>query len=290
MTDESPFALPGKDVALLLERLRALGTLAPETPETQQRIYYDTFDWRLFAAGLVLWRQGQGRGARLVLASRINEDTELSAPMPKMVRFARGLQNQALRRRLQPVLEMRALMPVAEVTIQRRGYRLLNDDGKTVVRVAVDYPVVHTDQDALVSLAARFHLFGVRGYEDTLVEARSGLGDESFEAAPGADLLVEALRSIGREAGGYSSKLDIPLDPEMPADAATRRILDHLMSTLTANIEGTKADLDSEFLHDLRVAVRRTRSALSQVKQVFDAAFTQKYADEFRWVGEITGP
>ena len=35
-----------------------------------------------------------------------------------------------------------------------------------------------------------------------------------------------------------------------------------LFATMAANLEGTRADIDSEFLHDFRVAVRRTRSVL----------------------------
>ena len=47
------------------------------------------------------------------------------------------------------------------------------------------------------------------------------------------------------------------------------------LDTLEANVEGTRADLDSEFLHDLRVATRRTRSALSQIKAVLPAEITE---------------
>ena len=44
------------------------------------------------------------------------------------------------------------------------------------------------------------------------------------------------------------------------------------LQTLRINEDGVRKDLDSEFLHDFRVAVRRTRSALSQIKGVFPAA------------------
>jgi CHAD domain-containing protein len=38
------------------------------------------------------------------------------------------------------------------------------------------------------------------------------------------------------------------------------------------------------------VAVRRTRSALSQIKQVFEPEVVEKYREEFGWLGQITGP
>jgi CHAD domain-containing protein len=59
---------------------------------------------------------------------------------------------------------------------------------------------------------------------------------------------------------------------------------------MQANEDGTRRDLDSEFLHDFRVAVRRTRSCLGQVKGVFDPAATDCFRKEFAWLGRVTGP
>ena len=58
----------------------------------------------------------------------------------------------------------------------------------------------------------------------------------------------------------------------LPARDAARALLLHLLGTLEANLPGVRADLDPEFLHDLRVAVRRTRSALGQIKGVLPPA------------------
>jgi CHAD domain-containing protein len=55
-------------------------------------------------------------------------------------------------------------------------------------------------------------------------------------------------------------------------------------------VPGVRADLDPEFLHDLRVAVRRTRSALGQIKGVLPPATTARFAREFAWLQELTGP
>ncbi|MGB5427663.1 MAG: CHAD domain-containing protein, partial [Gammaproteobacteria bacterium] len=44
------------------------------------------------------------------------------------------------------------------------------------------------------------------------------------------------------------------------------------------------------FLHDFRVAIRRTRSALSQIKAVFPKQIVARYKTEFAWLGQITTP
>ena len=59
---------------------------------------------------------------------------------------------------------------------------------------------------------------------------------------------------------------------------------------MQANEAGLREDLDPEFLHDFRVAVRRTRSCLGQVGDVFDEAATRRFAGEFAWLGQLTGP
>ena len=59
---------------------------------------------------------------------------------------------------------------------------------------------------------------------------------------------------------GVPSKLGFAMAPGDRADAAAATVLAHLLSTIEQNLPGTLADVDTEFLHDLRVAVRRTRS------------------------------
>jgi CHAD domain-containing protein len=58
---------------------------------------------------------------------------------------------------------------------------------------------------------------------------------------------------------------------------------------MEVNEAGTIANLDTEFLHDFRVAVRRTRSALGQMKTVFPPATLARYREKFAWLGSITG-
>ena len=53
---------------------------------------------------------------------------------------------------------------------------------------------------------------------------------------------------------------------------------------------GAIADVDSEFLHDLRVAVRRTRSAQRQLRGVFPPEPLGHFREEFRWLQQATGP
>jgi CHAD domain-containing protein len=79
----------------------------------------------------------------------------------------------------------------------------------------------------------------------------------------------------------------------MPAGAAAAAILLRLLDTIDANVPGVLADTDSEYLHDLRVSVRRTRSALKLFGDAIGGLSADElafFAAEFKWVGDLTTP
>ncbi len=67
-------------------------------------------------------------------------------------------------------------------------------------------------------------------------------------------------------------------------------LLLRLLDTLELNVDGVLRDIDTEFLHDLRVAVRRTRAALKLLGEVLPARLAKEYAAEFKWLGDLTTP
>jgi CHAD domain-containing protein len=128
------------------------------------------------------------------------------------------------------------------------------------------------------------------GDEDPLKATLKDLMGELGIASAHEPILLEALAAADRHPADYSSKLDFRLEPETRADLVTKQILRGLLTTLEANLDGARANLDSEFLHDLRVATRRTRSALSQLRGVFPMAVVAHFKEEFAWLQQITGP
>jgi len=102
------------------------------------------------------------------------------------------------------------------------------------------------------------------------------------------DVYRLSLAESGRAPGDYTSKFRITLQAEQRADAATKQVLAELFAAMQANEAGAIAALDSEFLHDFRVAVRRTRSALSGLRHVFTPAMRKRFQREFAWLGGLT--
>jgi CHAD domain-containing protein len=67
-------------------------------------------------------------------------------------------------------------------------------------------------------------------------------------------------------------------------------VLQRLLATIEVNMPGTLADVDTEFLHDLRVAVRRTRALQRELRGVFAPEPLATFREGFRWLQAITGP
>jgi CHAD domain-containing protein len=83
---------------------------------------------------------------------------------------------------------------------------------------------------------------------------------------------------------------DGELTPDQPAREALREILLGQLRVMQENEDGVLKGLDPKCLHDFRVAIRRSRSALGQLKKVFPAELSQRLRCEFAWLGQVTGP
>jgi len=271
---------------------------------TMRRTWLDTFDWRLFRAGLTL-ELLVGRGtSELVLTGRDGEPvaSELMAS-PSAGRAASNghagapirwpslvedLPVGPLRERLAPVVGVRALLPVTRATSVRHELRALNCDDKTVAVLAVDQMNVTSPRHG--QPPTRLSVIPLRGYQAQATKL-ADLLEKSKGVAPAAQSPFEAaLAAAGRRPGDYTSKIDVQLSAEMPVVLALATILRRLDSAIEVNLSGTISDIDTEFLHDLRVAVRRTRSVLKTAQTALPASFVARYRPEFKWLGDLTTP
>jgi len=71
---------------------------------------------------------------------------------------------------------------------------------------------------------------------------------------------------------------------EESAAASTRSALQRLFEQMLAQQEGVKRGEDPEAVHDFRVAIRRTRSALGQVRGVFPPYRCERFRENFAWL------
>jgi CHAD domain-containing protein len=270
-----------------------LGWANGGTARTIRRTWLDTFDWRLYRAGLTLQQVSRNGDAELVLTGRDGEHlaTELlpAAPRPRWPALVTQLPAGTLRDALAPAAGIRALLPVARAVSNVGELQALNEDAKTIARLAVDRMAVTFP--ARASVPARLTLVPVRGYAGQAGKVGRAIGSLPGVSAGGGSALEAALAAAGLRPGEPAGKSTaVQLAPDRPAAQAMSDILASLLDSMEANVPGTIRDIDTEFLHDLRVAVRWTRSALKLCGDALPRGLASEFKPQFRWLGELTTP
>ncbi|NQS72322.1 MAG: CHAD domain-containing protein [Desulfobulbaceae bacterium] len=246
--------------------------------------YVDTFDWRLYQAGLILhvhqrsWSLYANDGELILLKG---------GPQCKKACSIDVFPEGPMRSTLASVIGIRALLPLAEVELQGRQLHLRNGDGKIVLRLVLEEQRLPGETHSF----RMARVFPLRGYDEELAAVRTLLQAQGIvePVSPLAGFEAGCL-ATGRKPLDYSSKFTLALEPQLTAREAMQRVYGELLTAMRRNFPGTMADLDSEFLHDLRVAVRRTRSALSLTKGVFSVEALKPFKQGFAELGHATGP
>ena len=78
--------------------------------------------------------------------------------------------------------------------------------------------------------------------------------------------------------------------PDEPVSRVVGVFLGALLETVERHLPGLIADLDAEFLHRVRVTVRRTRSLLRELAAEPELAGAAQLERELSWLGGRTGP
>ncbi len=103
------------------------------------------------------------------------------------------------------------------------------------------------------------------------------------------DLFEIALRSLGLPPPGAPVPSHLLVQPEDPMAVAGRKVVGQQLYKMRANTDGTLRDLDIEFLHDLRVATRRARSALQLLGEILGPARSKALRKELGWIAGVLG-
>jgi CHAD domain-containing protein len=280
-------------------------TTDPAHTDRLHRTLLDTFDGRLLrrdqVVELVQRRDAPARLRWILRADdRLLAEAELAVPVAVAGRadsptrlFAWDLPAGRLAAELGPVLDLRALLPFASVATGRRVIGVRDGEAKLIARLVVD-------DDTLVDangarrrrpLGRTLRVEPLRGYEKQAGRLTRWLLDRTaLVAADGSgDTLAAVLALLDRPPGRIEVVPARDLEPDLRAIDAAVVVLRRLLATIEANRQGTIDELDTEFLHDLRVAVRRTRSGLKAFGGIFRPAPLARFAPGFRWVQQATG-
>jgi CHAD domain-containing protein len=273
----------GHDEREIIGQLADTYTFKKEPSVDERFRIYDTFDWRLFNKSLILY----SAASRLFLRKLTKSEISDSAAFSKVPVFIGDFPDGELKERLTPILKMRALIPLVEFHSRTTHYRVLNPDEKTVARLVFEEfrPSRNKRRPALT---AHLSIRPVKGYPKYSRNLAKSLKKTGLTICSENEFYLNTMAAAGKKPGSYSAKVKIQLDPKMRSDQAAKTILRFLLNVMHINAAVFEKDLDTEILHDFRVAIRRTRSALAQIKNVFPTRTTDRFKKDFAYTGKLS--
>lgn len=254
-----------------LDCLRSRWSLESRPSEARNLIFWDSFEWGVWFGGYLLYSCNN----RYHLTDRLDRWPEIALyeeAAPDARRFWQEFETGPMRTALRELLGLRALAAVAEGIFRQQQYDLRNDDGKVICRLELR-SVSAVNPERLLLQDCR--LLPLRGYETEAAEVAAcltGAGATVHQQHP-VELL---LRQSGNLPRRYTLRPDFGLKAAMPTREAVSSIVRAMLDLVHANLPGMLQDLDTEFLHDYRICLRKIRSLLSLVKGVYPAADTRR--------------
>lgn len=259
-------------------------------------VYYDTPDRRLSRKRLAFRvRQNGKRFIQTLKTANVAEgagntrgewEVELADGTPELAAFAEPA-----------VLELTGLVlpdeltPIFETSFRRRALLLeWPDDDRPPAQIEVAF-----DRGAIRANGRESPLAEVE------LELKRGDPRSLFELAEAMRNLVPLrLHPVDKAVRGYLLALGdgpewhkarpVVLEPTMQVDDALQRILGGCMRHWLDNEMATADGRDPEGLHQLRVALRRLRSALTLFKAALSEEARRGWSDELRWLLGPLGP
>lgn len=294
---ELKLAVGEKDLETLLasELLRSRARAPLETVPLHA-VYYDTSDHRLRRRRLALRvRSVAGRFVQTLKAPADLNGAHLGRPEWEVPRDdltpdLRAFQDPA-------VLDLTGLVlpdelrPAFETRVRRRKLSLAWGEGiepPTLIEIAADTGrLVAGDRQARISELELELLAGDPSALYALTEQLRRLVPMRIEPQD------KAARGWALATGGppgWRKAGDVDLEPTMTAEAGLQAILGSCLGHWLANEAAARDGRDPEGLHQLRVALRRFRSALALFAPAMAKAVRQRWNAELRWLVNGLGP
>jgi inorganic triphosphatase YgiF len=299
MEIELKLILPGPEAeSAVVACMREHGYLVEELdPVRNVDTYLDTFDWSLMKNKIALRYRISNGTAMYTLKSTgsikdgIAKRMETEIPLKEPVDGPARVPVKRIRKHIEGMIWPRKLLEHIQIRTDRRRYRVL------------------TSEEAEIELAFDSSIFSLRGLHKTRRTQR--LHELEAEILEGPATALGSLAALLAEAFGYSpstaSKLEVAIERlkvGMPSkklpeklmvrledrfDLAVSKILAYQLQRFREQLPGVRRDIDTEFVHQARVATRRMRSALRLFHDAVPENTGAYLAEELKWLGGMFG-
>jgi len=286
----------------------AVRALAQARPRTARVIstYYDTPDRRLRDAGVALRMRRSGRTWLMTVKGRAGDEASLSVRPEYEWPVRRGeidtmrLATTPWRSLFTKALAKGGLAPVFTTDFRRRSIAIAFEDG-TRATLAVDDGRIDAIDRAVRERPPPSGQADLQRISEIEIEVAAGDPMRAVELARvlAADLPLR-VEPRSKAARGYALADRVAarpvraLDPAMHDGLGARAAAAAVVSECLRQIEGNAPYLpdgtDPEWIHQMRIGVRRLRSSLSLNGRLHDAAAVEALKLETRWLLDALGP
>ena len=255
-------------------------------------VYYDTPDLDLWRAGVTLrLRRISGRWVQTVkgggtvaagLHQRREFESAITAPFPDFSAIGDGelaahFASPRLRAHLKPMI-VTEFTRISSMLAPANGVAIEASIDRGIVKIgAATEPICELELEVKTGPAWRAYQVAMQLLETAplLVEDRS-----------------KAERGIALHLGARCKPRKAPPSPVaagMTSNGAFKALVVTCLAHYTANLRGMLDGADPEYLHQMRVALRRLRSVFSTFAPLFPAAVLEPPVAETRWLARILG-
>jgi CHAD domain-containing protein len=251
------------------------------------RTYYDTFEWHAFEKGVIVEKR-----KNILFLADLDTGHEIASVAlrgnPPFF-FAGSLPAGNAVELLRSCSIIRSFIRQCAVEKLSQPYRILDENDKTI-GILKSESLRLADKNSPDPFVQLVSLRPLKGYQKELELIEQSLIREGGlgEGFGFRELFLLIMSAAGTTVQGYSSKILLRLDGEAPIHENARRLLQFSLSIMRVNESGIVKNIDSEFLHDYRVAIRRTRSVLKQLHGIFEPLETERFLNLFKELGKRT--
>ncbi len=264
---------------------------------TNVDLYLDTFDWLLMKKKLSLrYRISDGKSLYTIKSLGPIEDgiavrRETEVVLDKPVATPTDIEEKQICSVVDEIISPRKLLEQIQIRTQRRRYRVISPEAAKF-EMAFDTASFQLkgfhpqrSRRRLYELEAEL-LDGPPAALETLAKLFSGTCDyppstlSKFESAfAHFKIAVPTKKPPAKHMVRWVDRLDL----------AVRKILTYQLQKFHEQIEGIERDIDTEFVHQARVATRRMRSCLRLFRDAVPVSTGNFLAAELRWLAGLLG-
>lgn len=294
---ELKFLLDATRATEIWSRVKATQLAASSrSTRTLRTTYLDTPDHALKRAGIAFRIRRDGRRwlqtvkTGRTLQGGLSQAVEIETPAPGGKPCLAALPDASVRQEMERLIGEASLAPICETVIRRTRSEIAGPDG-TRAELAVDIGEIRAGERSAPLSELELEL--VEG-------APAGLYGIAHMLLPEGGLTFSRLSKSER---GYllaaENRIDLPLaprnarnvtiEPDQTGEQAAREILRECLDQIAGNVTVVR-ELDAmEGPHQLRVGLRRLRSAFSLLRPVLASPEMDRLGGEARWLGQEVG-